>query len=277
MSDLLRSLLSSKVVVRTLVIGLLTSILGSGFIWVLRYRPQIESLFAVNAVPVEWIERPSDASQIDLEVARLVEASIGTRLSGVLGIPIWKVPLESFEHSLRSIPWIADVKVRRHFPNQILVAVETERPALIVADKVDRGSSVRLLAVNEHGDLIADWTAPDLLPDLPFVRGAAFSGLSDSSKALRASIVDLSSRLPADGFVSRKNIAEFTFRKGLVASLRHPRVDILLGPVTRADELVLKLRRSARVIEFLQHKKISVEVLDATSVKKVVVRSDMRP
>lgn len=219
-------------------------------------------LFAVQAIPMEWRTR-LDRGKMEVELARRIEADIGFRLANVLGKRPWEIDLEALGGAIRSLDWIADVRLQRVFPDRLVVSIMPKRPLGVVFSK---GSGLR--PITEDGELMKEWTAA-VVPDVPFLRGELFL----KNPEIRAQAVELIKALPNNGVLDRSNIAEIVWNNGFSLVLLSPRTEIILGE----SQIEKKLVRVEHVLNYLSSQGKRARIVDSTSVKKVVVRAQHRP
>lgn len=252
------------------MLGLLVVLVGAATVGLM----QQGRVFAVRAIPLEWSERLSNG-RMEAEIGREIEAKIGAQFVSVMGKRPWEIDLEQLSDSIKALPWIADARVQRVFPDRLVVSIKPRRPlAVIVArgdSKANAKESLRdgfLRPISDDGRLMDEWTS-HVVPDVPFLRGRRF--LNDS--VLRGRAVELVQALPTTGVLSRSNLAEIGWDGGFTLLLLSPRTEIRLGD----DQIPTKLRRVAHVLNYLSSHGKKAPVIDATSVKKVVVRAQHRP
>lgn len=258
-------------------------------------------MFAIQAIPLEWRER-LDRGKMEVEIARSLETEIGVRFGNIMGKRPWEIDLEQLGNSIRSLPWIADARLQRVFPDRLVVSISPKRPLAVVVPsgtpKADAQNSRRqakskkrlnaifestLRPISYDGEVMPGWTS-SVVPDVPFLRGNRF--LQDPQ--LREKAVALIKALPANGILDRSNIAEifWTSRfdagidsvngemaKGFSILLLSPRTEIILGET----DIEKKLVRVEHVLNYLSTQGKRARVIDSTSVKKVVVRAHHRP
>ncbi len=246
--------------------------LGAGIFIALKESP----MFAIRAIPLEWKTR-LDHGRMEMEVAREIEAQIGSQFSSILGKRPWEVDLGRLTRSIQALPWITEARIQRVFPDRLVVSIVPKRPlAVIVPQKADQKSarSELLRPISDAGELMPAWES-DVIPDVPFLRGEEF--VKDGE--LRERAVALIHALPSDGILARNNIAEISYARtksgsaGFSVLLLSPRTEIQLG----TSEIQTKLGRVAHVLNYLSTQGKTARVIDSTSVKKVVVRAHHRP
>lgn len=226
-------------------------------------------VFAVRAIPLEWRERLNNG-RMEVEIARDVEAGIGLRFADVMGKRPWEIDLKALGQSINQMPWIEEAQIQRVLPDRLVVSILPRRPLAVIVPTIERKSESRLSLrpIAADGRLMPEWNSA-VVPDVPFLRGDRF--LRDP--ALREQAVALIRALPAQGVLSRSNLAEIGWVDGFTLLLLSPRTEIRLG----ADDIDAKLRRVTQVLNYLSSQGKKAPVIDATSVKKVVVRAQHRP
>ena len=238
---------------------MLTIAIGGGY---LAFRQT--KVFAIRAIPLEWTSR-LDKGRMETEIAREIEASIGSQFSGVMGKRPWEVDLSALNRAIRELPWITDARVSRVFPDRIVVSIEPKRPLAVIVSSRSKGT---LLPISYTGELMPEWNSK-IVPDVPFLRGEAF--IKDAS--LRERAVALVRALPDQGVMARSNIAEISWGPGFSILLLSPRTEIRLGET----DIETKLIRVAQVLNYLSAQGKRAPMIDSTSVKKVVVRAHHGP
>lgn len=247
---------------------LMAGALGTGIFIAAKESP----MFAIRAIPLEWKTR-LDNGRMEMEVAREIEAQIGSQFSSILGKRPWEVDLGRLTRSIQALPWITEARIQRVFPDRLVVSIVPKRPlAVIVPQKASRSELLR--PISDTGELMPEWDS-DVIPDVPFLRGEEFVKDAD----LRERTVALIRALPTEGILARNNIAEITYARtksgsaGFSVLLLSPRTEIQLG----TSDIETKLGRVAHVLNYLSTQGKKAPVIDSTSVKKVVVRAHHRP
>lgn len=227
------------------------------------------SLFAIHAIPLEWQERLG-GTRMEAEITREIEAGIGLRLQNVMGKRPWEVSLEALNQAIRTLPWISDASVSRALPDRLIVSIRPKRPLAVLVNS----EKSQFLPLSIDGELMPAWVA-DVVPDVPFLRGAQFGADSVHGKELRQTAAQLITSLPLKGILSRSNIVEISYadEQGFSLLLLSPRTEVRMGH----GDLAVKVRRVEHVLNYLSTHGSRAPVIDATSVKKVVVRAHHRP
>ncbi|HRK09278.1 MAG TPA: FtsQ-type POTRA domain-containing protein [Pseudobdellovibrionaceae bacterium] len=247
-------------IARIVILASVSSAMLGAVVWSVIHQ---KDLFGVRAVPVEWTERMG-SSRMATQLTTSVEASIGETLRGIMGEVPWRISLDEISAKLQENPWIREARVRRQFPDRVLVSITPRRPVAVLVER----NGFRPLA--EDGSLLPLWTG-ESVPDVPFLRSEVL--LKDGAR--RAEAVEMLRELPEQGVLSVSNIAEieFTRESGFSLVLISPRLEVLLG----SGEIDTKLRRVSHVLNYLSQNSKRAAVIDATSSKKVVVRARQRP
>lgn len=240
---------------------MMSLVLASGIFLALRQS----RLFAIQAIPLEWTTR-LDEGRMEIEIARDIEAGIGSRFANVMGKRPWEIDLDLLRSSIRALPWIDEAHIQRVFPDRLVVSISPKKPLAVVVG----GKSTLLRPISSEGELMPEWTS-GVVPDVPFLRGERFA----REPELRARAVALIQALPREGILARSNLAEITWDKtsGFSVLLLSPRTEIRLGD----SEIETKLVRVAHVLNYLSTQGKKAPMIDSTSVKKVVVRAQHRP
>jgi hypothetical protein len=227
------------------------------------------SVFAIRAIPLEWKERLG-GTRMETQITQEIEAGIGTRFQDVMGKRPWEVNLEALSFAIRKMPWIADASVSRALPDRLIVSIRPKRPLAVLVD----AEKAQFRPLSLEGELMPAWES-DVVPDVPFLRGARFGAENASGNELRKIAAKLIADLPAKGILARSNIVEIGYseEQGFSLLLLSPRTEVRMGH----DDLDVKVRRVGHVLNYLSTHGKRAPIIDSTSVKKVVVRAHHRP
>lgn len=173
---------------------------------------------------------------------------------------LWQINIRDIMAKIKKKPWVQVARVRRVFPNKLEVDLGLQAVGLIFIN--DRGDKY---PISSEGNILPR-ISEQLLPDVPLLRGRKF--LDDAN--LREDALLLSSQLPLIGPLSRPMLSEIYFnpKNGFELLLNESRFRVILGQ----DNYELKLKRVAKVIEYLNAKNIQGRVIDARYEKKILVR-----
>ncbi len=173
---------------------------------------------------------------------------------------IWKVNIRDIIAKIKKKPWVQEAQARRVFPNKLEINLALQEiEFILVAERGDK------YPISKDGKLLPK-ISDRFLPDVPLLRGRKFFDDMD----LREEVLLLSSLLPPTGTLSRAGLSEIYFeaKNGFEILLNDVGVRIILGQ----ENFELKLKRVAKVLEYLDAKSIEGRVIDARFEKKILVR-----
>ncbi len=178
---------------------------------------------------------------------------------------LWQINIRDIISKIKKKPWVQEARVRRVFPNKLEIDLALQKVGLIYIS--DRGERY---PISSEGSILPRISERHL-PDVPLLRGRKF--LDDAD--LREDALLLSSQLPITGPLSRPMLSEIFFspRLGFELLLSESSFRVILGQ----DNYELKLKRVAKVIEYLNAKNIQGRVIDARYEKKILVRLRKAP
>lgn len=238
-----------------LVIGAASAFFGNG------------PIFEVSSIPVEFTATDDSGDGIfKTDVATLtdLEQRLRSRVQKFERRRIWEISIDELGKALQADGWVQSVRISRWLPNGLSVLVTPRAPAFFLVPT--RGKPVPVAA---DGTLVADFN-PLLLPNVPVLRGDGF--LKDSALRLRA--IALLRELPAEGPLSRFNVAEVTWtnESGFTVVVLPSRTPVLFGK----EQISLKAARVEKILDYLSANqldgRIGDRVIDASFSKKVLVR-----
>ncbi len=177
----------------------------------------------------------------------------------LLGTWFWNLSIRKLHQIVQKHPKVEEVKVRRAWPNHFFVLLLSSEPLLLLM-----GHKI-FYPVTDEGKLLSP-LASSSIPDLPILRGGIFRTNID----LRKKAVQLFQYLPKEGFFSQRNISEIKYStkdSNFYLYLVHS------GSVVLVGESLSEFRpdRVEKVLTYLEQKKISWRVIDASYSQKVVV------
>jgi len=181
-------------------------------------------------------------------------------VASLIGKPVWSVGLNDLMEHLSKDSRVAEVSIRRGFPNRIQLKIEPHRPVAMLLDRKNI-----LYPIAFDGSLLPKTKASESL-DLPIFRGKSF----EKNEKLREQGITLLSDFPKEKNFSTKLISEIGFdkRKGFILFLAKTGSVIYLGHNDFAD----KLSKLERVLNYLNKEGMQGRVIDARFSKKVVVK-----
>jgi cell division protein FtsQ len=99
--------------------------------------------------------------------SRLSSADVQAQLEGLIGANILTFDIDAWRQKLRTLPWVADVAIRRQLPDTVAVFV-SERTAAAIG-RLDG----RLYLIDQTGEIIDSYGPAYAGIDLPIVDGLA--------------------------------------------------------------------------------------------------------
>lgn len=232
------------------------------------------SFFSIRAIPLEW-ETRLGPGRMEQEIARQIEAGVGRNFQAIMGKPPWDVNLDQLGRSIAQLPWVERARVARAFPDRLIVSIRPKQPMAVLVDSQEGvGQRSRFRPLAGDGQLMPEWDS-DVIPDVPFLRGAKFEAETASGVELRREVIGIISSLPERGILARSNIVEIGFSEaqGFSLLLLSPRTEVCFG----RENLDIKIHRVEHVLNYLSTHGKRAPLIDSTSVKKVVVRAQHRP
>jgi cell division protein FtsQ len=159
----------SRAALRVFSVLALTSVLGACGVWLGRWAQQTP-YFALSSI--EWSGQEHATSN---ELARITGLALGQN--------VWSLDTGSLERTIGSHPWVRSVKVTRHFPAALQIAIEEQQAVALL-------SLGELYLVNPAGEPFKRVGVGDEL-DLPLVSGFdrdifTSKRLESTAKLLRA-------------------------------------------------------------------------------------------
>ncbi|MDZ4662117.1 MAG: FtsQ-type POTRA domain-containing protein [Pseudomonadota bacterium] len=245
----MKALNKVKFPIQALVVVALTLAFGTFIVWGL-HSPH----FGISKIQINSLNQETQAyfSYFKKEV----EADLLPFQKQLL----WQINIRDIMVKIKKEPWVQEARVRRVFPNKLEIDLGLQEVELVfISDRGDR------YPISSEGNLLPK-ISEKLLPDVPLLRGRKF--LDDAG--LREDALLLSSQLPLTGPLSRPLLSEIYFnpKLGFELLLSESSFRVILGQ----DNYELKLKRVAKVIEYLNAKNIQGRVIDARYEKKILVR-----
>lgn len=190
-----------------------------------------------------------------------IKDNLNSRLSSFIGEYIWSLSLSDVLGRVESDRRIKEAKVRRVFPNTLMVSIS---PHAAIANVLG-GDGQMFYPLSRDGGLLPPVSVYEA-HDSPILRGEEFL----KNNALRSMVIELLVALPEVGSVSQKNISEIGFdsNRGLILVLQPSGVEVVLGH----EDLVHRTALVTRVVQYMRSEELSGRVIDARFSKKVVVR-----
>jgi len=189
------------------------------------------------------------------------EARIRPHLISKIGESIWKFPVEKIAENIRRDPWVESVEIRRQIPQTLLINIHERKPVAVLGN--GQGSFKYLDELN---------TVIESKPDVrDLSRYPTFFGMYTPDKIkLREQALALLKTLPAEGFISRKDISDVSYddEHGYQMTLSKTGILVELGK----EDLPLRIDRARKVVQYLDQHHINATRIDSDYAKKVLVK-----
>lgn len=164
-------------------------------------------------------------------------------------------------HLLEQEPWLSSVRVRRVFPNTMVIHAKP-RELLYLAYKEDLLSFVAVAS----GGKIVEGVDLNQLPPLPVTVSPHFF----ENEKLRKEVAQLLENTQPSSELFRERVADLIYdpRVGLILSLRVSGQKIILGD----EDFLLRAERASDVVKYLIKNQLRGRVIDSRFSQKVLVR-----
>jgi cell division septal protein FtsQ len=226
-------------------------------------RAAHSSLFLLRTVEFSFVKPPGETLPISQ-----------TQLQALAAVPVnrsnlFSLELGPIEQRLLAEPWVSAVRLEKHFPSTLAIAVRFRDP---MATLVSAGH--RLIYVDPNGKTFGTLNLA-LQQDLPMI-----SGIKESDTGLLADAVDVLKQWSQFHWKVPAQLSELShdpdhgFRAVVSYSLsptRKGRTVVNLGQDVRT-ELEGQLSRISEVLGYLAQKQIAARQIIADSGKKIVVK-----
>ncbi|MCX7978252.1 MAG: FtsQ-type POTRA domain-containing protein [Bdellovibrionaceae bacterium] len=241
-----------------LFVGILSlvCVLGIAAIWGLDRA----GFFSVVAVDIGLVATGQSIQHLSDEVEKIQK-----RFNSIHGRSLLDLDLMQEASFLSKYQWIESHNVRKMWPNRVFVEI---RPYEVKALYFSRPDG--FTPVVADGRLLDSVDAASA-PDAPLLEGKLF--LRDPE--LRRKALQMLEELPFDGPVGRRSLGQITWdqKMGFLVRLVGAGVEVHLGH----DDFAVKAQRVAKVLEYLNSRKMNARVIDANLSKKVLVRLRKAP
>jgi cell division septal protein FtsQ len=203
-----------------------------------------------------------------IEVAtlkRLTRQDVLTQAGVNPGDDMLALRLRSIGEQLAKMPWVEKVKVRRYFPNTLVIEIAEREPVAVV-------NMGYLYYLDKTGEIFKPLTEGDPL-DYPVLTGMTEEEMgrdpSGSREALKG-VLDLIARLKEGTVFKLEDVSEIHYDKGYGFTLfsAHGGVPVRLGS-SGFDE---KLTRFARIYRDLQAQMPNLQYIDLDYGDKIIVK-----
>lgn len=187
-------------------------------------------------------------------------AELDAQMEKLRGQSLWRLDLDNVNAQVSSLPWVANLQVRRHWPDRLEVRIAPKLVKFLFV-----GKDGKLFPVLEDGTFLNP-VAVENMPDVVLLRGDRFA----TDKPLLKRALEALNEIPDDGSFSKKTISEIRFdnKEGFWATMMKQGVRVKLGD----DGVSLKADRISQVIDYLEAHQLDARVIDANLTKKVLVR-----
>lgn len=176
------------------------------------------------------------------------------------GQSLWEIDLQKISDQLHARPWIADLQIRRSWPNELVIRLKTKEIKFLFLSK--KGLMQPVL---NDGTILSAVSSQNI-PDAILLRGESFT----QKKELLKSALAMIDKVPRQGSFSQSAISEITYdaKSGFVAQLMNSTIMVKLGE----DQADIQSERVSQVLDYLREHELDARVIDANLTKKVLVR-----
>lgn len=191
---------------------------------------------------------------------RPIVADLDKQFEAFRGTSLWRIDLEKISHEVAALPWVAEMQIRRSWPDRLEVKLKPKEVKFLFV-----GKAGQLFPVLDDGTFLNP-IAAESLPDVVLLRGNDFV---ENKELLNRALKTLA-EIPAEGSFSRKTISEIRYdqKEGFWATLMKGGVRVKIGE----DQIATKSDRVSQVLDYLEANSFDGKVIDANLTKKVMVR-----
>jgi cell division protein FtsQ len=206
---------------------------------------------AAGAAVYSWLGRSTLFSVRDVDMnscAQVTRDEVAGMLAAGKGGTIWSLSAEAIGRRLLTHPWIREVRVRKVFPDRLVVRIEERRPVAMINLDV-------LYYVDEEGDVFKRLSAYDS-KNFPIITGFSRADLSArDAVALRNLRRTIELLHQAESGVLSQNVSEIHFdpQEGFTLVTRDTGLALKIGTMEpreamqRIEEALPKLSRLGKV------------------------------
>jgi cell division protein FtsQ len=206
---------------------------------------------AAGAAVYSWLGRSTLFSVRDVDMnscAQVTRDEVAGMLAAGKGGTIWSLSAEAIGRRLLTHPWIREVRVRKVFPDRLVVRIEERRPVAMI--NLDA-----LYYVDEEGDVFKRLSAYDS-KNFPIITGFSRADLSArDAVALRNLRRTIDLLHQAESGVLSQNVSEIHFdpQEGFTLVTRDTGLALKIGTMEpreamqRIEEALPKLSRLGKV------------------------------
>jgi cell division protein FtsQ len=214
-----------------------------------------QGYFLLNKINFE----NQEVASADAYISTLMK-SLDKKLEVFKGKSLFEVDLNEIVKIISSEKWIQSFEVQREWPNSLKVKIKNYELVMLYWN--EKNEAFPIFSNNEMLDKINRKEIPDLIH--------VFDKKYASQKDLRKKTIEMIQKLPEQGPLSQKQIAEVGYDNKTGFWLQLIKKDLL---VKMGDEKIeIKSERVSNVIEYLESKQIDARVIDANLSQKVLVR-----
>jgi cell division septal protein FtsQ len=230
-------------ILKGLILFLLVSVFGAG-LW---KGIEKTDLLKINAVKVEGA-----ASTTENRLRNLMTVKVGD--------PIWTKSVEKQALLLKKDPWVESARVRRVFPNSIIVEVREKVPFAVV------GSGKGEFKYVDSNNNLIDAAEPVKAGHYPLLLGRTLA----TDLNLRGEAIGLLKSLPQEGLMSLHDLSDVRYDADRGFQIRLAKTGMLID--IGKENIPLHVDRARRVVEYLDQHNINASRVDSDYSKKVLVK-----
>jgi len=204
--------------------------------------------------------------EVEVEGGQKVTKETLLSLAAVEGMPnLFSVNLKEVVRGLESHPWIDQVRVRKVFPNKILIQIEEKKPIAIIQLE-------ELYYIDIKGEIFSPVRNRDEY-NYPYLTGLTRQGLEKDpaeAKGLIMKALDLLRMIDQEKVLPLKEISEIHMEKtfGIQCFTKTEGVEVKMGWENFGE----KLRRLFLISSDLRKRGFSAVSIDCSDLKRIVVQ-----
>ena len=204
--------------------------------------------------------------EVEVEGGQKVNKETLLSLAAVEGMPnLFSVNLKEVVRGLESHPWIDQVRVRKVFPNKILIQIEEKKPMAIIQLE-------ELYYIDIKGEIFSPVRNRDEY-NYPYLTGLTRQGLEKDpaeAKGLIMKALDLLRMIDQEKVLPLKEISEIHMEKtfGIQCFTKTEGVEVKMG----WENFREKLRRLFLISSDLRKRGFSAVSIDCSDLKRIVVQ-----
>ena len=204
--------------------------------------------------------------EVEVEGGQKVTKETLLSLAAVEGMPnLFSVNLKEVVRGLESHPWIDQVRVRKVFPNKILIQIEEKKPMAIIQLE-------ELYYIDIKGEIFSPVRNRDEY-NYPYLTGLTRQGLEKDpaeAKGLIMKALELLRMIDQEKVLPLKEISEIHMEKtfGIQCFTKTEGVEVKMGWENFGE----KLRRLFLISSDLRKRGFSAVSIDCSDLKRIVVQ-----